>query len=412
VDGAESLSSNALQLFNAYRVPALAWGALIGVYWMARPFLPMIACTFYFTVMGNSAVAMMQDTYAKLASFVDAKAPKLAPPRKAFAALYALLLIAGIGRFGLFLFPKIMKESQYVINVAKSEDPYKLLVSFVSNTIGLDTIARSEKIITSLADASGLQFAGYIEAVVQPREGLVRRFGKLLQYYVSGYLNSSLSLASRIISNSTSALCNAALGLLLSIMVVWDSPQLQKMVASLKYSRVGPIYEELSPKVSSFVDILAKSFEVQAIIALVNCLLTTAGLVALKIPGVEFFSLLTFVSSFIPVVGIFIATTPPIIVALTEFGLDKCLQLLAMVAGVHAVESYLLYPQIYSAKLKLHPTVVLASLIGAEHFAGIPGLFLAMPITLFTTNHLLFPKDFKRDSAKGKIIDSVLQHNT
>jgi hypothetical protein len=193
---------------------------------MARPFLPMIACTFYFTVMGNSAVAMMQDTYAKLASFVDAKVPKLAgkipklaPPRKAFAALYALLLIAGIGRFGLFLFPKIMKESQYVINVAKSEDPYKLLVSFVSNTIGLDTIARSEKIITSLADASGLQFAGYIEAVVQPREGLVRRFGKLLQYYVSGYLNSSLSLASRIISNSTSALCNAALGLLLSIMV-------------------------------------------------------------------------------------------------------------------------------------------------------------------------------------------------
>jgi predicted PurR-regulated permease PerM len=78
-----------------------------------------------------------------------------------------------------------------------------------------------------------------------------------------------------------------------------------------------------------------------------------------------------------------------------------------MVAGVHAVESYLLYPQIYSAKLKLHPIVVLASLIGAEHFAGIPGLFLAMPITLFTTNHLLFPKDIKRDSAKGKIIDSA-----
>ena len=32
-----------------------------------------------------------------------------------------------------------------------------------------------------------------------------------------------------------------------------------------------------------------------------------------------------------------------------------------MVAGVHAVEAYLLYPQIYAYRLKLHPLIVMVS---------------------------------------------------
>lgn len=43
-----------------------------------------------------------------------------------------------------------------------------------------------------------------------------------------------------------------------------------------------------------------------------------------QIPGLGFFSMLTFVASFIPVAGIFIATLPPLIVALTEHGLITC----------------------------------------------------------------------------------------
>jgi predicted PurR-regulated permease PerM len=33
-----------------------------------------------------------------------------------------------------------------------------------------------------------------------------------------------------------------------------------------------------------------------------------------------------------------------------------------MVAGVHAVEAYLLYPQIYAYRLKLHPLIVMVIL--------------------------------------------------
>ena len=36
----------------------------------------------------------------------------------------------------------------------------------------------------------------------------------------------------------------------------------------------------------------------------------------------------------------------------------------------------------------------------AEHFAGIPGMFLALPFTLFITNQILFDNNNKKDKEK------------
>lgn len=57
-----------------------------------------------------------------------------------------------------------------------------------------------------------------------------------------------------------------------------------------------------------------------------------------------------------------------------------CLQLgfvIAMVTGIHFVEAYLLNPAIYSAHLKLHPLLVISTLVVAEHSLGVWGLLLA-----------------------------------
>ena len=59
----------------------------------------------------------------------------------------------------------------------------------------------------------------------------------------------------------------------------------------------------LSPQITSFAKLVGQSFEVQSIIALVNTILTTLGLVALKIPGYGFLSLVVLITSFIPVFG-------------------------------------------------------------------------------------------------------------
>ena len=70
-----------------------------------------------------------------------------------------------------------------------------------------------------------------------------------------------------------------------------------------------------------------------------------------------------------------------------------CLQLgfvISMVTGIHFVEAYLLNPAIYSAHLKLHPLLVISTLVVAEHSLGVWGLLLAgqCPALLFTVTYV------------------------
>ena len=61
-----------------------------------------------------------------------------------------------------------------------------------------------------------------------------------------------------------------------------------------------------------------------------------------------------------------------------------------MVTGIHFVEAYLLNPAIYSAHLKLHPLLVISTLVVAEHSLGVWGLLLAgsCPASLCQVTHV------------------------
>ena len=73
-------------------------------------------------------------------------------------------------------------------------------------------------------------------------------------------------------------------------------------------------------------------------IALVNTILTTFGLVFLKIPGYGFMSLMVLITSFIPVFGVFLSTLPMALIALSEYGVRRMIDVILMVIGIHVVE--------------------------------------------------------------------------
>ena len=60
-----------------------------------------------------------------------------------------------------------------------------------------------------------------------------------------------------------------------------------------------------------------------------------------------------------------------------------------MVSCIHVIEAYGLNPAIYSAHLKLHPLLVLAALVVAEHSVGVWGLLLAVPTTVFVLDYAI-----------------------
>jgi predicted PurR-regulated permease PerM len=46
-------------------------------------------------------------------------------------------------------------------------------------------------------------------------------------------------------------------------------------------------------------------------------------------------------------------------------------------------------PQIYSAKLKLHPITILTVLYMTEHLVGVQGLIVAVPVAVYIINNVL-----------------------
>ena len=198
-----------------------------------------------------------------------------------------------------------------------------------------------------------------------------------------------LKLCKTLVDYCTKLVVSAAVSLAFSFLVVFDLPNLRRGAASLRRSRLGFAYEEVVPKLVSFSKIVGTAFEVQLLIAVLNTLFTGAGMVALGLPAVGFLSLIVLICSFIPVAGIVISTLPICLVALSEYGVAKMLAVLAMVFWVHAAESYLLFPYLYSSKLKLNPLVILVALYLTEHLVGVQGLFLALPVTVYFTKVIM-----------------------
>ena len=153
---------------------------------------------------------------------------------------------------------------------------------------------------------------------------------------------------------------------------------------------------EDNPQVARLTEVgqnVVRQFGLRAIVNL----FTAAGVtVLLLVLGVDFpllWGILTFFLSFVPYVGLFIALTPAVVLALAEFGLSRALLFIAGVIVVNIVAENVLSPMLMGRGLNLSPTVVFLSFILWAWVLGGPGAFLAVPITMFVIGMLeTFPE--------------------
>ncbi|GBF98399.1 hypothetical protein Rsub_10464 [Raphidocelis subcapitata] len=235
------------------------------------------------------------------------------------------------------------------------------------------------------------------------------QLGLAVSGMLKGYTTTAASIISGALKSVTRFTIQVFVALILGFFMLWDLPKISRGVASLKQSRLAPIYEEVAPVLGVFGKLFGKALEAQARIAVVNTALTALGMWALAIPGVGLLSLFVFVCSFIPIAGVIISTSPIAFVALTEYGFMKLALVLLMVTGVHFVEAYALNPAIYSAHLKLHPLLVLCALVVAEHSLGVWGLLLAVPLTVFALDYLIRYPDSSVTEVGVKELEKVMR---
>jgi AI-2 transport protein TqsA len=138
---------------------------------------------------------------------------------------------------------------------------------------------------------------------------------------------------------------------------------------------------------------VVRQFGLRAVVNLFTAVGVTVLLVVLGVDFPLLWGILTFFLSFVPYVGLFIALTPAVVLALAEFGLSRALLFVVGVIVVNIVAENVLSPMLMGRGLNLSPTVVFLSFILWAWVLGGPGAFLAVPITLFVIGMLeTFPE--------------------
>jgi predicted PurR-regulated permease PerM len=116
----------------------------------------------------------------------------------------------------------------------------------------------------------------------------------------------------------------------------------------------------------------------QLLICVVNGLLSAIGFWLFDLKYWPILSLVAAVMSIIPIFGSILSSIPIVAIALTQsFG--TAIEVLLWILGIHQLEANLLNPKIIGTAARIHPVLVVFSLVVGEHFFGLWGALLAVP---------------------------------
>jgi predicted PurR-regulated permease PerM len=187
---------------------------------------------------------------------------------------------------------------------------------------------------------------------------------------------------------------NFLLSLLLSFLLLLEKDKLKKFGDTLKDSRISFLYEYFLNFGGNFARSFAKVMDVQVMIAFINCVLSVIALSIMGFPQVFGLGLMIFTLGLIPVAGVIISLIPLVIVAFNVGGFTKVLAVLIMILVIHAIEAYILNPQLMSSKTALPMSLVFIILLVGEHYMNVWGLLIGVPLFIFLLN--IFEVDYAK----------------
>lgn len=182
------------------------------------------------------------------------------------------------------------------------------------------------------------------------------------------------------------------LALLLSLFFLLEKDKIKRFTSSFKRSKLGLLFTELEYLGTVFVNSFGKVIEVQFLIAFVNAGLSTIILYFLGFPQLLGLAIMIFLLGLIPVAGVIISLIPLCTIAYNIGGGMHVFYVVVLIAIIHGLESYVLNPKFMSAKTHLPTFFTFLVLVFGEHFLGIWGLILGIPIFIFVLNMLEVPE--------------------
>ena len=163
--------------------------------------------------------------------------------------------------------------------------------------------------------------------------------------------------------------------LMLAAYLILTRDRIHAFFRSLVEPDGGPGFDDLWERTDRGLSGVVRG---QLIICGINGLLSAIGF---AIVGLKYWPVMALVSaifSLVPIFGSIASAVPAIAVALTQ-GLGTAAFVLVWILGIHQLEANVLNPKIMGDAAKIHPVLVIFSLLVGEHFFHVPGALLAVP---------------------------------
>ncbi|MFI6899169.1 AI-2E family transporter [Streptomyces sp. NPDC050256] len=230
-----------------------------------------------------------------------------------------------------------------------------------------------EQIVQSLKDAGqwvidhfGIEDGANVDDLAANAKTLVEKFGAS----AAGGLLSGISLVGSLVATSV-------LALLLTFFFLRDSDRAVRLAHSIAPRGTGDLVEAMGRRAFEAVEGFMRG---TTLIALIDAVCITVGLLILDVPGAVGLGALVLVGAYIPYLGAFISGAVAVLVALADRGLVIALWALGVVLAVQVLEGHVLQPMIQSRTVQMHPAMILIALTAGASVAGILGMLLAVPL--------------------------------
>ncbi len=350
----------ALDLYQMFRTnkKVAIWATFFILLYLIRELFGLVFITFIICYMFNNIIGFLQRHLP-------------IPRRVCLAGLYVIFICIVVGVLS-FVMPRIASETK----------------------IFLRQFPESLDALHKWLDETAKNFSPGASMLMGLKETLT--IHNLLGINKEGLVTVSL----RILNHVTHYVTYFFLGTMFSFFILFDLPNLSERTRALSQTRFRDVYEETADSVARFALVVGAAFQAQVFIAMVNTSLTALGLWLLGIKPVALLSIIVFFAGLIPVLGLFISSVPILLLAFNTQGWALALKAVGMIAIVHAVEAYLLNPNIVSAVLKINPVLTLIILYIGHSLFGIWGVLLGAPVSVYVYRYILLAESCGANAPK------------
>ena len=163
--------------------------------------------------------------------------------------------------------------------------------------------------------------------------------------------------------------------IVLTAYLLIDTPRLSRFLYQFVPTGREP---EANQLLESLERVVGGYIRGQVITSVAIALYTLVVLLILGVPNAIAFAVLAGFADIIPLLGVFIATVPPVFAAFDKSP-TKALIVLGLLLLYQQFEDRFLVPRVYSSTLNLPPLIVLIAVLAGGELFGIPGILLALP---------------------------------